>query len=230
MVDVLDILIDKQDNSERVRDQIAVILATESANQQALAAGAGKDPEGWKFSVYIERARPWEALFSSVDDEGRIKDETPLVNVWYDNGTFPQAKGDTVERQTESASYNIDIYAAAVSVDSVTPGYESGDELATLEAQRITRLVRNILMSNINTYLQLRGIVGRRWPSSITSFQPQQNENNAQYVTAVRLVLSVDFLEFSPQLTPEDLEEIFIEVKKAQDGSVLAAVQFDLTT
>ena len=53
-------LIDKQDNSEIIRDQIGVILANELANQQVLAAAAFKEPTEWEMNVYLERHNPIE--------------------------------------------------------------------------------------------------------------------------------------------------------------------------
>ena len=41
-------LIDKQDSFEIVRDKIGLILASESASQQALATAAAKDPDLWR--------------------------------------------------------------------------------------------------------------------------------------------------------------------------------------
>jgi len=230
MVDVLDTLIDKQDNFEIVRDQIALILATESANQVAKATTEGKpEPDDWKFNVYTERSRPWEVLLESANDDGIIEDETPIVNVWFDNGTFPKNKGDTVKRQAFEVAYNIDCYGSAVNVDNPAGGYFTMDELASRNVQRTTRFIRNILMAGINTYLQLRGLVWQRWPGSITEFQPQQNTQNAQAVIAIRFVLNVAFNEFAPQATPENLEEIFVELSKDETGKVVAEMLFDTT-
>ena len=54
-------LIDKEDTFEIVRNQIALILANESASQVALATTAGKpDPNLWALKVYTERSNPWE--------------------------------------------------------------------------------------------------------------------------------------------------------------------------
>jgi len=230
MVDVLDALIDKQDNFEIVRDQIAGILALETINQVQKAIDESKpEPSLWEFNVYTERSRPWEALVEDLSPDAEIKDETPIVNVWFDNGTFPKAQGDTVHRQTFDASYNIDIYAGAVSSENPAGGYFSGDQVASLNAQRIIKLVRNILMSSLNTYLQLRGVVGQRWPGSITMFQPQLNEMPVQHIIAGRFVLNVKFNEFSPQATPEDLEELAITIKRAEDGKIIVNTQYDLT-
>ena len=230
MVKLIDTLINKQDNFEIVRDQIAGILVAEQQNQYNLAvAEPVPDPNDWVWNTYLERSRPWEALVESVHDDGIIFDETPLVNIWFDTGSFDMSKGGTVERQAMQASYNIDVYAAAVSADNDAGGYDTGDELASLRVQRVLKFCRNILMAGINTYLQLKGTVWKRWPSAITMFQPQQNDLPVQHVVAGRFVLNVSFNEFSPQVTPETLESVFTEVKRQSDGKVLLELEYDTT-
>lgn len=227
MVDLIDTLIDKQDNFEIVRDQIAAILAAETISQQALAVQESKDPDLWKFSVYTERITPWEAIFNQ--STGEITGDMPLINVWFDNGIFPGSGGDTVERQTHEGIFNVDCYGAAVTQNIAGTGHKSGDEEAAFEAQRIVKLARNILMAGVNTYLQLRGTVGQRWPQSITPFLPQQTDRPAQHLMAVRLALRVKFNEYSPQVTPTDLEEVAIEVRRAEDGKIIIGQLFDYT-
>lgn len=231
MVTLIDTLINKQDNFEIVRDQIAGIITAEQTNQYALAvAEPVPNPEDWVWNTYLERSRPWEALVQSADENSIIYDETPLVNIWFDTGSFPKSKGNSVNRQAMQASYNIDVYAAAVSSDNQAGGYDSGDELASLRAQRILKLCRNILMADVNTYLQLRGIVWQRWPSAITMFQPQQNDLPAQHIIAGRFVLDVSFNEFAPSVTPETLESIYTTIKRQADGKVLLELEYDTTT
>jgi len=227
MVDVLQSLIDKFDNFEVIGYQIATILALETVNQQNLADAAGKNPELWKFNVYRERSRPWEALISSADDDGEIRDETPIINVWFDSETFPKNKGDVVNRQNVEASYNIDCYAGAISKELSGGGYESGDEQAALNCHRIIRLVRNILMSDINTYLQLRKVVWQRWIGSITEFQPQQNDRHIENIIAIRFVLNVSFNEFSPEKSGEILESIFVDLKRGEDNFLFAELEYN---
>ncbi|MCK4960058.1 MAG: hypothetical protein KAT00_11675 [Planctomycetes bacterium] len=224
----IDTLIDKEDNFEVVRTQIAAILALNTAKQQVLAAAAAEDPELWAFNVYEERSTPWEAIFN--ESTGSVEDETPIVNVWYDTGNFPGDKGDTVERQMHDAVYNIDIYAAAVSRNDRTgAGYTPGDLQASLNVQRVLRLVRNILMAGENTYLQLRGLVWQRWIQSINAFQPQLSDRPAVHIIAARIAFNVKFNEFSPQATPEDLETLFATIKRESDGKVVALAEYDLT-
>ncbi len=221
-------LIDKQDNFEIVRSAITSILATEVANQMALATAAAKDPALWEFGVYEERSTPWEAIFDEA--AGSVTDETPLVNVWYDSGTFPGDKGDTIERQASDGTFNIDCYAAAVSTNDRTgAGYNPGDLQAAVNLQRVVRLVRNILMSGENAYLQLRGTVWSRWFQSINAFQPQLSDRPAIHVQAARMALVVRFNEFSPQATPETLETVFATTKRLSDGKVVIEAEYDLT-
>lgn len=224
----LDTLIDKEDNFEVVRTQIAAILALNTAKQQVLAVAAGKDPDLWKFEVYEERSTPWEAFFD--ESTGTVTDETPLVNVWYDTGNFPGDKGDTVERQMHDAVYNLDCYAAAVSKNDRTgTGHTPGDLQASFNVQRLIRLVRNILMASENTYLQLRKTVWQRWIQSINAFQPQLSDRPAVHIIGARIAFNVKFNEFSPQATPEDLETLFATIKRESDGKIVAEAEYDLT-
>jgi hypothetical protein len=61
------------------------------------------------------------------------------------------------------------------------------------------RLARNIIMAGAYTYLGLRGLVWKRFPQSISMFQPQIENRAVQRVVGARLALQVHFNEFSPQ-------------------------------
>ncbi len=216
-------LIDKQDSFEIIRDQIAGILVLETASQQALAVLAGKDPVLYKFDVYMERSNPWEKFLDPEET-----DTTPIVNVWYDTSTFDPSASNTFERQKTEAIFNIDVYGTGQST-ATDNGHSSGDELASLEAQRMLRLVRNILMASINLNLQLKGLVWNRWPQSVKIFQPQAGERPVNHVVAGRLALSVTFNEFSPQYVHENLEYVAIQVRQSETGQVLIAAEYDYT-
>lgn len=215
-------LIDKQDSFEIVRDEIAAILALETANQQALATAAGKDPELWKLRVYTERSNPWEAWLNSQADS------SPIVNVWFDTASYNGAASDTLERQMAEATYNVDVYGLGISASNGT-GHVPGDQEAAEEAHRAARLVRNILMAAEYAYLGQRGLVGKRWPQSLTSFQPQMTDNAIQQVVAVRLAFVVQFNEFAPQVESQPLELLSVDVKRAEDGAIVAEADFDYT-
>lgn len=215
-------LIDKQDNFEIVRDQIAAILTTEVSNQMTLAAAALKDPTLWKLRVYTERFNAW-SQFQATD----VDDTSPIVNVWYDSSAFPTGRGSTVERQQAQGRFNIDIFGYGESHADGAGGHKAGDKESSLEMARALRLVRNVLMAGENTYLQLRGLVGFRWPDSITAYQPEGA--NATKITAARFILRVDFNEFSPQYEGETLETITADVHRTEDGQIVIEAEYDYT-
>lgn len=217
-------LIDKQDNCEVVRDQIAAILATEVANQQALATADGKDPADYKLRIYTERSNPWEAFLNDQTDR------SPIVNVWFDSSNFDKGASNIVERQKTEATFNIDCIGFGMSEDVPGGGHKAGDKEAALEVQRALRLVRNILMAAEYTYLGMQGVVWQRWPQSITSFQPQIDGRQIQQIVGARLAFNVVFNEFSPQVPAVTLELVSAEVSRSEDGEVIVNADYDYTT
>jgi len=217
-------LIDKQDTFEVIRDKIALILATETASQQALATASAKDPALWKLRVYTERANPWEAWLNSQTDR------SPIVNVWYDSSNFDPSAGNIVERQKAEAVVNIDCYGFGMSADNPVGGHTPGDEEAAFAVQRAVRLVRNILMAGEYTYLGLRGTVWQRWPQSVSIFQPMQGDQAVQQIVGARVALRVQFSEFSPQVSGDVLEYVSTEITRSADGEILINADYDYTT
>lgn len=199
-------LIDKVDNVEVVRDQIAAILAVELAHQTTL--GAELMPR-----VFLERANPWGEFIDAVPAQA------PIINVWFDSANYDGAASNIVERQKADAIYNIDCYGCGVAVEAGA-GHTPADIAAALEAQRAARLVRNILMAGVYTYLGLRGVVWKRWPQALTMFQPQIDNRATPRIVAGRLAFAVQFNEFSPQYEGEELEGISIEVMRAETGEL----------
>lgn len=223
-------LIDKKDNWELIRDEIAAILAAETVNQQALAVAAGKDPRLWEFQVYLERSRPWEIL--DENDETLV----PIVNVWFDSLNFNSASSTIASPQTADPSiFNIDVIAGAVNEKLAGTGQKSADKTATLDCQRIVRLVRNILFSippdstqpGQNYYfLNQPGVVGGRKIQAIRSFQAD-NDKQAIAVAAARVVLAVKHIETSLEGPYKDFELLQTQTVFNEDGSV--NYTFDLT-
>lgn len=219
---VLSTLIDKVDNFELIRDQIAAILVAEVANQVALATTAGKpDPNDWNLKVYTERSNAWEQWLNDQSDV------TPIVNVWYDNSNFDKSSSNVMQRQKSESTFNIDCYGLGISADVVAGGHTLGDQEAAFAVHKAVRLVRNILMAAENTYLQMRGLVWLRWPQAITSFQPQIDGAQAQQITGARIVLDVSFNEFSPQGDESNtLELVSIDVKRTEDGQIVMEADY----
>jgi hypothetical protein len=212
-------LIDKRDNAEIIRDEIAAILLLESTKQQELATEAAKDPELWRLRIFTERANPWDEFV------GDAPDTAPLVNVWWDNSNDDEKASNVVERQRVVGTFNVDCYGYGVSVES-DEGHNPGDETAAFEAQRAARLVRNILMSGQYAYLGMRGVVGRRWRASAQAFQPAIDSRPVAHVSAVRVAMRVEFNEFSPQVEGVPLALISVAVKRTTSGEVIFTADY----
>jgi hypothetical protein len=226
---MIDTLIDKQDTFEIVRDKIAAILATEVANQMQLASAVQKDPALWNLRIFTERFNPFEEWLNPTEDGTLIiDDETPIVNIWFDNAVLDAAASDRIERQKTDATYNIDIYGLGVAKKE-TVGFSASDYLASIESHRATRLVRNILMSANYAYLELRGIVWGRWIESLNSFYPELNGRQGQRIVGTRIKFNVQFNETAPQITPGVLDSLFVAVKRTLDGQVLAEAEYDVS-
>ena len=218
-------LIDGTDTSEDVRDQIAAILAVNASKQSELALAANERPELYSFDVYTERARPWE-VFLNEFDPGTL----PIVNVSLDNLNYSGGQSDTVHRQTCVGRYNVDCLAAAISENNADGGHIPGDYAAALAAQRCYRQVRSILMAAENTYLQMRGTVGKRWPESMQMLNPPADNGEVVNIVGARLVLRVEFNEFSPQFDGVPLEIIGVTVERSADGKILLQSEYDYTS
>ncbi len=216
-------LIDKRDNAEIIRDQIAAILAVESAHQVALAAEAGKpDPDAWRLRVFQERSNPWENL------PGPDGETSPVVNVWWDSSTFDTSASNVVERQKSDGTYYVDCYAYGQS-SPTAEGHVAGDKAAAEAVQRAVRLCRNILMAGPYTYLGLRGVVWRRWVNSISIFQPQQDGQNVHHIVGARLSFGVEFNELAPQVQPEALDLLTVGIHRADTGELIVEASYDYT-
>jgi hypothetical protein len=212
-------LIDKQDSCEKVRDQIAAILAVEVAKQRALATTAGKDPNLYSFSVYIERSKPW------------VSGEMPLVNILFDSDRFDNKGATLIDKQPVVGTFYIDCYAKKDTSSST-----SGDELASKEADRIARLARNIIMAGEYGYLAMgarelgvgKNIVSKRVILTREKFQPDIRNEAYENIVACRLKLEVTYEEYSPQYTPVDFELLITSCKRASDGKVLFTKEDDM--
>ena len=209
-------LIDKVDNVELVRDQIAAILLLEATEQQAIAdATEGKDPRLWALRVFLERSDPWSEFLEVPD----AIDALPIVNVSFETESAEQRASNVVERQKMVGTFNVDCYGYGIASSTAT-GHMSGDEAAAVEAMRAVRLARNILMSGPYTYLGMNKVVWRRWMASMTPVVPAEDDRPVERVAACRLVLEVEFSEFSPQHVAETLDLVSATVKRQENGEI----------
>lgn len=221
-------LITRPDNRELIRDQIAAIIKIELEGQRQMAEGHGLDSSPYRARVFVERADPW----SAIDKANR----TPIVSVWAENATFEKGASNVVSTQRCTGTFHIDVYGFGVSEDSQR-GHTPADLMASLEAERMARNVRQILMSGFYAYLgfpQLRElptgeqIVFGRWLSTITSFQPEMETRPVERVLAIRLDLEVSYNEFASEYQGPPLEIITLSMTKSPDGEIeLAGAQLD---
>lgn len=218
---LIEALIDKDDTSELVRDKVAEILLAESASQMALAVTAAKDPALWKLRVFLERTSPWEEW----RDAGDSPDLSPIVSVSIDTLNYDAGKSDVIKRQHCSASINIDCYGVGVSTET-DDGHDPGDLKAALESQRAVKLVRNILMSANYTYLDMRGLVGKRWLQNVQWMQVDIDAQAVGHVRVGRFILNVDFNEFSPQFAGVPLAAVSAGVRRRSTGELYFTAEF----
>lgn len=226
-------LIDKRDNAELLRDEIAAILLVESEQQQALALTASKDPADWKLRVFIERTNPWGEWEEAPDPDSPLEETSPIVNVSLDTENFDLAKSNIVERHAVVGTFHVDCYGYGKSRGEGS-GHIPGDRAAAFEAQRAVRLVRNILMSSYYTYLGQAAagrFVGRRWITSITYPEIGPAERPVQHVRVGRIAFEVSFYEYSPQYQGVPLT--LVQTQVIRSGSdpeqILLKADFPLT-
>jgi hypothetical protein len=202
-------LIEKPDNVEIIRDQIAAILKLEIEHQSFI------DSENNDFcvKVFIENARPLE---TETDDENPC---SRFINVQLTRADIPKSNA-RVGRQGETAIFFIDC-----TTYGGTEGDYYDDKESALKAWRIARLVRNILTSGVYTYLGLQGVVRSRViPSRESGAPPMQSE--AQAATVVRITLEVDFIENTIDAEYETLDVIKFECD-SDTGEILINIDFD---
>lgn len=236
MADVLPALIDKQDGFEVVRDQIGLILVENQAEQQVLATAAAEDPALWELRVFIERTNPWELFLNEIEQNPSTANLSPIVNIFYESGTFDQSKGDPVQSQAHAGIFNIDVVGWGVAHEDPPGSQVPGDLDAALTTQRGVRLVRNILMAAQNTYLQLQKKqvplgpgVWQRWVQSISSFQPELQNESSHQLLGMRIAFRVEFGEIAQQHEGVDLELITVDIHRDSDGMLIAEADYDVT-
>lgn len=181
---VYDTLQSTPDNIEIIRDQIAALLLLDFEKQFELAIEAN-DPNAadYDVDVFVENDDPLQY----TDDESEDSNPFPCVNVLLDS-TDTDRGSASVNKTAMTAQFFIDCYATGNTSSSADFGTK-----AALKAWKTARLVRRILRAESNTYLRLRGVVGK------VSFKFQSGEpNNVQSairVKMVRITLNVEYVE-----------------------------------
>lgn len=222
-------LITTPDGFEYVRNAIANIIATESANQVAAAVAwnlANPTEEQlvtseWAIDVYTERSNAFE-LFRGDENES-----VQVVNVWYESSDVDKGKSTNAKQWTISR-INVDCLACAVSEETST-GHIPADETAFLRAQKVARLCRRVLMHPDYKLLGLKTYVGGRYMSSRRVSPPTANTVPGKHVEAVQLQFEVHHSEFIDFAELTASEGALIKIYREPDGQVMAQMDYDWT-
>lgn len=222
-------LVDKQDSFEIIAAQCASILAIEKAEQQSLATAAGKDPDLWDFSVFLKRSIPWGSF---INNDGSVDGDLKpgLVSIYFDSDSLENAGSDNLRSQKSQGQFIFDCYGQKSSTEDVdgTPT-AAGDELAVLEAERVARLVRNVIMAEPYTYLKLgrdsilpegTQIVQKRYVLRRENLRPNIEMKGIQHVAVIRLTLRVDYLEFGPLSDLTTLDTLIAQCTRSETGEI----------
>ena len=198
-----------KDNIEVIRDQVAALLAVDFRRQAELAAESGATDSGdYNVAVYVESDDPLQY----VDEDTPGANPFPCVNVILDSSD-PDKGTASVNKQAFTAKLYVDCYAEGNAAEDGEFSFK-----AAQRAWKTARLVRRILRAEANTYLRLRGIVGRvAW--SFQAGEPS-NTRSAIKVKMVRVTLTVDYVE-NVAITEGELDWDIVGIVADENGRVL---------
>lgn len=197
-----------KDNIEVIRDQVAALLAVDFRRQTELAAESGATDSGdYNVAVYVESDDPLQY----VDEDTPGANPFPCVNVILDSSD-PDKGTASVNKQAFTAKLYVDCYAEGNNAEDGEFSFK-----AAQRAWKTARLVRRILRAEANTYLRLRGIVGRvAW--SFQAGEPS-NTRSAIKVKMVRVTLTIDYVE-NVAITEGELDWDIVGIVADETGRV----------
>ena len=216
------------DGFEAVRNAVANILATETVNQVA-AANAWNvanptqpqlDSSEWSFDVMTEMVN---ASPSFIDDE---TDFQQIVNVWYDSSNIDRGRS-TPTRQWTTTTINVDCIASAIT-EETDSGQITGDVQAVMNAQRLARICRRILMHPDYRQFALSSVVSTRTMVSRVA-SSRSVDHPAKHIAGVQLQFEVVHLESYDYESLSASEGALITIYREPDGKVIYQMDIDWT-
>lgn len=205
----INVLLDKPDNIELIRDAICAILKIECTAQGELAKEKS-DAADFRIGVWKEKSRPWE-----LNEDAEKKNPFPLVNVQLIEFKSDTPPGAQFGQKKYVAEFYLDCYAHGEFSDT-----DCDDTDSAVKAWKTGRIIRNIIASEQRSYLGLRGIVRSYSVTGGKTGDPRNNESSAQSITICRLVLSVEYFEDAPQAEAGAFQEYGF-ISTSPSGEVL---------
>lgn len=182
-----------ESNTEKVRRQIAFILADELSNQKDLIEA--------QITPTAEMLLTLESLPNRVYDERFVRpseSEFPVLNVVLVSNALNDLTG--LEQQTDIARFGIECYSTSKSSSS-----KDGDSDASAKLQRLLMLCRHIIMSPYYTTLDFApGFIGHVSAGNLQISQPDDGIENG-YLINGQIVINVKIKETQNRLEGVEL-------------------------
>ena len=204
--------------AELVRDQIAYIVSGELVNLKALAETLAATQPATLVGKQAQ-ADLDNGIYGVIDnifiEKGThfTEQEIPGINIYYGRSDYPQNEGDPRNRQVSDSSYIISVHITEKHKQE-NDEISLGDEKSARNALRIVGIIRGILMSGQYVTLgsTFKGILFRRWVSSVDVFQPDFQESDGRHGIMGVLNISVKFNEIGPEIDGEKITAAFTDI------------------
>jgi len=225
----INVLLEEKASFEVVRDQIATLLDTEQANQQALAIAEGKDPSFYGLKVFVERVAPTDAAqIWQLGEECSTDYNMPLVIVRFRDANLDSATTNNTDVRKYSGTFDVEITGAGLSEEGGTEEVP-GDYVASNNLDRGIKLVEKIL--SFSEYKNLNIPLSQKLISNVKIQTINKNEPDRDYSGSLRvhggnITITVEYNEFSTQKTFEDLNLITVQTNRAEDNFNLFNAEF----
>lgn len=217
--------------TELVRDQIALIVSAELAEQKVIAEDLvitqPATPEGIQAQKDIDNGI-FDILDNIFIEKGtHFQDEQiPGLNIYFGRSDFSASVGDTIHTQKATSTYAIEVHESEKHTQ-IADVITYGDEKSARNTARILGFLRGILMSGQYVTLgdEFKQIVWRRRVTSLDVFQPDFQESDGRHGIVGVLNIAVEFNEIGPEITGELIAStrslINVKLRTDDDGKII---------
>lgn len=178
-------------NYELIRDQIGLIIGTEFVSQKSKTGNILFDA-----SIWIER-------FIAFD-----KEELPAIKIYYDTSSF--------DKDSPRATKGESKFVVQVQTKSPTTSSDSGDKIASIDAQKLAGVIRYIFEHGLYVRLGFAaGFIEGVSVTDIVTSVPDQGDSFRSY--SCNLVITVRHIEKNGLETPSQIIDEVHSVVKLDD-------------